>query len=135
MKAKEMIGWKTMPLCDGSNADLWAALSVGKNCFLNAHTDQDSWLSMTTVVSEGKFVHNDEVASYFCFPSKWIAVALQHGDVLLFNPFVTHCLSSRKTEKDILSTSFYLKTDVVGGNDKKQNLTKEQDEWADKMNT
>ena len=76
MKAKKMIGWKTMPLCDGSNADLWEALFVGKNCFLNAYTDQDSWLSMTTVVSEGKFVHNDEVASHFCFPSKGIAVAL-----------------------------------------------------------
>ena len=132
MQAKEFIGWKTMPLSDGSNGDLWAALSVGKNCFLNAHTYCDSWLSLTTVITEGKFTFNDEVACYYYFPSKGVTVSLCSGDILVFNPYVVHCLSSRKTSRDILSTSFYLKTDVVGGNDKNQQTTEEQEEWADK---
>ena len=65
--------------------------------------------------------------SIFCFPTIGVAVPLCPGDYLLFNARIPHCISSRcKVEEDIIVTSIYLKTAVVGMNNNDLPLTPEQ---------
>ena len=67
--------------------------------------------------------------SYFVFAEQGIAVALQPGDMLLFNPLYQHCLSSRTEsfgDKDIFSLSVYLKTAIVGKHNNSLPLTEEE---------
>ena len=66
------------------------------------------------------------VCNYFTFAEQGVAVALQPGDILLFNPVYEHCLSSRTSAyetKDVFSLSMYLKTAIVGMNDNNLALT------------
>ena len=46
-----------------------------------------------------------------------VSVPLQPGDYLLFNPLIPHCISSWcKYDDEIMCTSTYLKTAIVGMN-------------------
>ncbi len=61
---------------------------------------------------------DDRIIFYFTFPRIGLAVALQPGDFLLFNPQEPHSNSSQcKAEDKIYVISSYLKTSVVGGHD------------------
>ncbi len=67
------------------------------------------------------------MVTYFCFPTIGVAVPLRPGDFLLFNAKLPHCISSRcKFEDEILCTSTYLKTAIVGMNNNDLPLTQEQ---------
>jgi hypothetical protein len=56
-----------------------------------------------------------------------VAVPLRPGDYLLFNARIPHCISSRcKFEDEILCTSTYLKTAIVGMNNNDLPLTQLQ---------
>ncbi len=60
----------------------------------------------------------DGIICYFTFPRIGLAVALQPGDFLLFNPLEPNSTSSQcKAEVKAYVISSYLKTAVVGGND------------------
>jgi hypothetical protein len=63
------------------------------------------------------YQNDDWIICYFAFPQIGIAVALQPGDILMFNPQETHCISLRCNKDDnIYCISSYLKTQVVGLN-------------------
>jgi hypothetical protein len=48
---------------------------------------------------------------------------LRNGDLLLINPLLNHCISSRATkDEDVICTSLYLKTALVGGNNNDRNV-------------
>jgi hypothetical protein len=65
--------------------------------------------------------------AYFCFPTIGVAVPLRPGDYLLFNARIPHCISSRcKFDDEILCTSTYLKTAIVGMNNNDLPLTQLQ---------
>jgi hypothetical protein len=69
----------------------------------------------------------DDVVLYFCFPTIGVAVPLRPGDYLLFNATIPHCVSSRcRFEDEIVVTSMYLKTAIVGMNNNDLPLTDEQ---------
>lgn len=94
---------------------IWPSLACTRNTYLPLHTDQDYFLGAVTVC--GKRVPERVVLQYFCFPTKGICVAMRHGDILLFNPTVPHCMSSPTSAvNDCFSFSAYLKTLVVSGN-------------------
>jgi hypothetical protein len=115
---------------------IWASLACGLNYFLNSHTDEDFFYSLTTVVSvEGlmaeidRYAMDAEVCNYFTFAEQGIAVALRPGDMLIFNPMYEHCLSSRTSaygNKDVFCLSLYLKSAVVGKNDNGLPLTEKE---------
>jgi hypothetical protein len=70
---------------------------------------------------------DDDVVVYFCFPTIGVAVPLRPGDYLLFNARIPHCISSRcKFEDEVMCTSTYLKTAIVGMNNNSLPLTDEQ---------
>ena len=65
-----------------------------------------------------------KVCNYFMFAEQEIAVAVNPGYMLIFNPRYQHCLSSCTGNyqcKDVFCLSLYLKTAIVGG--KQQQLT------------
>jgi hypothetical protein len=72
---------------------------------------------------------------FFCFPTIGVAVPLRPGDYLLFNAKIPHCVSSRcKFEDEIVVTSMYLKTAIVGMNNNDLPLTNEQACIIEKLN-
>ena len=73
------------------------------------------------VDNEGHYKLNLPIACYFVFGKLGYSVALRPGDILIFHPLETHAVSSRteffeKEGIDIIVSSLYLKTSVVGGN-------------------
>ena len=104
-------------------------LPLGLMFFLRCHTDADFTFSIIQVFLKGKstYLSHDDVVVYFCFPTLGVAVPLRPGDYLLFNARIPHCISSRcKLEDEIMCTSTYLKTAIVGMNNNDLPLTQEQ---------
>jgi hypothetical protein len=100
-------------------ADYFGGIAYGTNVFLRCHTDADFTMSIIQVFLKGRSHYhvNNEVIIYFCFPTIGVAVPLRPGDYLLFNPKLPHCISSRCIlEDEVISTSTYLKTAIVGMN-------------------
>jgi hypothetical protein len=114
---KAQVSLKGMPLADAEESTIWSSMAFGKNVFLNAHMDEDYFWSLTSVITENYDYHS-EVVNYFCFPTHGVCVALKPGDLLLFNPKVSHCISSICNPKDeVFCISMYSKTAVVSQND------------------
>jgi hypothetical protein len=69
-------------------------------------------------LDEIMYQNDDLIVCYFAFPQIEIAVALQPGDILMFNSQEPYCKSLRCNKDDnIYCISFYLKIQVVGLND------------------
>jgi hypothetical protein len=99
----------------------WTAFAMAMNCAFPLHKDHDYFMGIIGILGAAGYHMDDSkqssVLQYFCFPTVGTAVALRNGDLLLFNPLPHHCLSSKATKReDVISTSLYLKTAVVGGN-------------------
>jgi hypothetical protein len=101
LKAAQLLG-KWQEINAVASHPIWGSLACGKNYYLNSHTDDDFFYSLTTIASEGGLCQNidrykmhTEVCNYFTFAEHGIAVALRPGNMLIFNPLYHHCLSSR----------------------------------------
>jgi hypothetical protein len=91
-------------------------------------------ISQVFVKGKSRYLLNDDIIVFFCFPTLGVAVPLRPGDYLLFNPLIPHCISSRcKYEDDIMCVSMYLKTAIVGLNDNSLPLTPLQGKLADRF--
>ena len=104
---------------EGKYSSLFSSLAAAVNCFLNVHIDQDAGWSINTIISGKKDDYGLDAAikNYWCFPELGIAVAMRAGDIILFNPLVYHCISTRCDESvDVVDATLYLKTAVVAGN-------------------
>eukprot|EP00957_Ditylum_brightwellii_P005340 407462-Ditylum_brightwellii.AAC.1 len=108
----------------GVSTTIHQSFAVGKIVYLSTHVDREFTYSCVTIVASGDI---DEVVAYFCFPTIGIAVPLRPFDVLFFDPTVPHNVSSRcDNERDIFCLSFYLKSNIIGGNDNTRELTDEE---------
>ena len=124
-RVKDLLHWPGFLLAkDNSQSTIWSAIACSINGFLPAHVDNNFFWSVSMALSESG--DRSELLTFFCFPEYGIAVPLCHGDVIVFNPRVQHCVSTRKTTSDIVCLSLYLKTSIVGGNDNDLPLTEEQ---------
>jgi hypothetical protein len=132
--AKRIVPFKTFISSSSEHPDNFHAhflggIACGKNVFLWCHTDQDFTFSIIQVFLKGhdRYRVTDDVVVYFCFPTIGVAVPLRPGDYLLFNATIPHCVSSRcRFEDEIVCTSMYLKTAIVGMNNNDLPLTDEQ---------
>ena len=120
--AKEMAGFSRFSFDERDKSLIWPSLAVAVNVVMEMHTDEDFVMGCAGVLGGCGYRQHDPMGSdilqYFCFPSYGSAVGLRNGDLLLFNPRVPHCVSSRSTmQEDVICTSFYLKTAIVDGND------------------
>jgi len=119
----------------GSN-QIYGALANAVDYISAAHTDNDFFFCLFlclvkgAAVETGKsvptYVRDMDPAHYFAFPEFGVAVAIRPGDVLLFNPKYYHCCSKKNpvfNGKRVHCTSWYLKTKVVGGNDRNAEIS------------
>jgi hypothetical protein len=105
----------------------WTAFAMAMNCAFPLHKDEDYFMGIVGILGSAGYHMDDSqqssVLQYFCFPTVGTAVALRNGDLLLFNPLPHHCLSSKATKtENVISTSLYLKTAVVGGNNNERSI-------------
>jgi hypothetical protein len=102
--------------------EIWQQVAISRNVALNCHTDDDFFLSCLTVAVDEKAyrIKNCEPVQYFAFPEDGVAIALRPGDILIFNSRIPHCITSRANVggDDVLVCSLYLKTALVGGNNR-----------------
>ena len=132
-EAREVVEWETPKKASKTNnARVFNAVAFGMNVFLRAHVDHDFTYSVIQAHVEGmEYGVDDRTVCYFCFPKHGIAVPLRPGDFLLVNALEYHCVSSRcRRDVDVFVLSCYLKTVVVGGNDNKQKLSKNEMECS-----
>jgi hypothetical protein len=106
-------------LLHAKSARYYNAVGFSINVFLRCHIDKDFTKSIVQVHLDGiLYQDDDQIVCYFAFPQIGIAVALQPGDILMFNPQEPHCISWHYNKDDnIYCISSYLKTQVVGLND------------------
>jgi len=121
-----------LALAEGFSAEVWPAMVCGRNVFLNLHLDWDFMWCMVTVVAEHEATEDGAILCYFCFPTLRLAVPLRNGDLLLFNPKVPHCVSSRcNGNTEACCISFCMDDVLAGGNDNNQKLSEEEIEAGD----
>ena len=127
----EMCNCATMPLGNERSSEIWPALAVGRNVFLNVHTDADYFWTLTSVVANKTPIKKGPIICYMCFPTLGVAVALRNGDLLMFNPLIPHCVSTRcDSKKEAYCLSLYMKSLWVGGSDNDQSLSEEEEDMA-----
>lgn len=121
----------TMPVGATRSSDIWPALAVGRNVFLNVHTDEDYFWTLITVVTNEAPSLNNPIVLYMCFPTLNTAVGLRNGDLLMFNPLIPHCVSTRcDSGTEVYCVSMYMKSLLVGGSDNDQVLPQSSKDMA-----
>jgi hypothetical protein len=81
-------------LLHAKSAQYYNAVSFGINVFFGCHIDKDFTMSIVQVhVDEIMYQNDDWIVCYFAFPKNGIVVALQPGNILMFNPQEPHCIS------------------------------------------
>ena len=102
------------------------SVQTSKNFWAAAHCDNDFWASTNQINVSMNYSMDDEVVQYFCFPTYGFCVTMKHGDVIIFNLNIYHCLS-RKTKYyeniDVYPATMYMKTSQIGRNDNSIPLT------------
>jgi len=137
--AREYVGtaWiRAASLIDGAfptvgKCPLHATVASSVDYSAPAHVDDDFLFSIhqINVDGDGYMTMEAEVVQYFCFPEYGYCVALRPGDILLFNPQISHCLSEKTpfySDVRVHVTTLYLKTALVGGRNNLLPLTAEQ---------
>ena len=88
------------------------ALAVGEHYWSKAHIDRDFYLSVLSTLSAsthdiGKVLH------YFIFPEYKIMIPIKSGEILLFNPNVTHSCSNPSLPNSIILSSYVSRQTVL----------------------
>ncbi len=116
----------------------FGGIAFGTNVFLCCHTDADFRMSILQVFLKERpvyHIHGDIIA-YFCFPTLAVAVPLRLGDYFMFNALIPHCISSIcNLDDEIMCTSIYLKTAIVGMNNNYLQLTHKQSQVTNKLHS
>mmetsp|Transcript_9959 Transcript_9959/g.23294 ORF Transcript_9959/g.23294 Transcript_9959/m.23294 type:complete len:425 (-) Transcript_9959:35-1309(-) len=136
--AKDVAQFKTMKgvgLDSDEEPYFFASIACGINLVLSSHIDNDFFYCVVVALNPDYTPQNkDKVLVYFTFPtlgSRGKAVAMKHGQILIFNARQYHSISSRKFANDrITCISLYLKTAVVSGHDSSIELTEYQERCA-----
>ena len=100
---------KTKP---NSQSGLGTALAIGQNYWSKAHRDRDFYFSTLSVLSESTH-DTGKVLYYYFFPDYEIAIPMRTGDILLFNPNITHSCSNPSTENAYIFSSYVAKQTVL----------------------
>lgn len=101
---------------------IYSNLAVGKNVYLPIHQDQDTFLSTTIVFDSMNTRIDNQILCFFCFPDYRVAIPMRHSEIIVFDPWVRHCISSPSVDQDIMCMSLYTKDKLVGGNDNSKQL-------------
>ena len=109
---------------NGKQHSFMPSTSYGKDTLLPLHYDKDMFLSIVTIhcvkdIKKGKYILDSDIIKYFTFDNG-VSVALRSGDILIFNPIIKHCISTKTDEyisEDVYCISHYFKSMLAGRND------------------
>ena len=96
---------------ESCNKSLATAMAVGENYWSYSHTDTDFYFSALSVLSQ-LWKDNGKVIYFFVFPAYKIMIPMRSGDVLLFNPTITHSCSNPRLPDSYIFSS-YVSTQTV----------------------
>ena len=86
-------------------------LAVGDNYWSKSHIDNDFYFTSLSVLSK-QSGDNDKILYYFIFPIYKVMVPMVSGDVLLFNPSITHSCSNPSLPDSYIFSSYVSKKTV-----------------------
>ena len=101
------------------------SISFGRDTLLRLHFDKDMFLSIVClhckddVDKNKRYNKNSPIIKYFTFDNG-VSVVLRSDDLLIFNPLIQHCISSKTdeyTDKEVYCLSHYFKSLLAGRND------------------
>ncbi len=88
------------------------AFSIGRNYWSKSHVDKDFYFTTLSVVVPNRKDHR-EIAYYFVFPQYKIAIPLRSGDIILFNPLLTHSCSNPRFEGTFIFSAYVANKTVL----------------------
>ena len=94
------------------NKSMATALAIGENYWSKSHTDNDFYYTVLSALSKHS-VDNDKTLYYFIFPKYKIMIPMTSGDVLLFNPLITHSCSNPSITDGYIFSSYVSKKTVL----------------------
>ena len=102
---------------NGKNHSFMPSTSFGRDSLLPLHIDHDYFLSIVTIhckkdIKKQKNIYNSNIIKYFTFDNN-VSVGLRNGDILIFNPVIKHCVSTKTLEykdEEVFCVSHYFKT-------------------------
>ena len=110
--------------------DFMPSASYGCNNLLPLHTDEDMFLSIIHVHAASDVIKRHDssyyklkadISKYFTFDDG-SSVGMRSGDILVFNPTISHCVSSntdRYAKDEVFCVSHYFKSLIAGRNNNK----------------
>ena len=87
-------------------------MAIGQNYWSKAHRDRDFYFSVLSCLSESPH-DTGKVLYYFLFPDYEIAIPMRTGDILLFNPNITHSCSNPSTGNAYIFSSYVARQTVL----------------------
>ena len=94
------------------NKSMATALAIGENYWSKSHTDNDFYYTVLSALSKHS-VDNDKTLYYFIFPKYKIMIPMTSGDVLIFNPLITHSCSNPSIPDGYIFSSYVSKKTVL----------------------
>ena len=91
---------------------LATALVVGENCWSLSHTNKNFYFTALSVLSK-ESGDNDRIIYHFIFPLYKIMVPMSSGNILLFNPTITHLCSNPSLPDGYIFSSYVSKKTVL----------------------
>ena len=88
------------------------ALAVAENYWSFSHVDQDFYFTALSVMSR-RTEDNGKVLQYFIFPKFKLMIPMRTGDILLFNPTITHSCSNPSLPDTFIFSSYCSNTTVL----------------------
>ena len=88
------------------------ALALGENYWSQSHTDNDFYYTVLSVLAKEP-VDNNKILYYFVFPCYKMMIPMTSGDVLLFNPLITHSCSNPSLKDGYIFSSYVSKRTVL----------------------
>ena len=88
------------------------ALAIGENYWSKSHIDNDFYFTSLSVLSKHSR-DTQKILYYFIFPMYKIMVPMVSGDVILFNPSITHSCSNPSLPNSYIFSSYVSKKTVL----------------------
>ena len=88
------------------------ALAIGENYWSKSHIDNDFYFTSLSVLSN-QSIDNNKILYYFVFSLFKVMVPMSSGDVLLFNPAITHSCSNPSISDSYIFSSYMSRKTVI----------------------
>ena len=91
---------------------LATAMNIGQNYWSKCHVDSDfHYTTLSCLVHPSKGAN--DVIYYFCNPVYKIAIPMRPGDILLFNPHITHSVCNPRYQGTFIFSAYVSKKTVL----------------------